>query len=302
MNALDTSPLDDLPKLGGEAIYVDIPGLRLAGLAWGPEDGTPVLALHGWLDNAGSFARIAPLLSGVRLVALDLAGHGHSEARHTSASYSFIDWIPDIYYAQEALGWPHCALLGHSLGAAISVCFAGTFPARVDRIALIDGFGPLPGPPETAPPRLQESIEHERRMLRRREAIYKDLDQMAERLEVAIDGLDDAAARTLLVRGVRRRPEDGGLVWTHDPRLRGSSRVRLTEAQIEAFMRRVESPTLTLRAREGWPVDPAMIDMRYDYIPHLEHKVVPGCHHVHLVNPERVAPHLQRFFGASTKT
>ncbi len=28
--------------------------LPLSGLAWGPVDGTPVLALHGWMDHAGS--------------------------------------------------------------------------------------------------------------------------------------------------------------------------------------------------------------------------------------------------------
>src|SRR5204862_6383008 len=47
----------------------------LAALRWtSPSEGAPVrvLALHGWLDNAASFAPLAPHLPGLDLVALDL--------------------------------------------------------------------------------------------------------------------------------------------------------------------------------------------------------------------------------------
>ena len=69
-----------------EEIRLSLPHIELAAHVFGPEDGIPVIALHGWLDNANSFARLAPKLHGLRIVALDLAGHGHSAHRPPGAS------------------------------------------------------------------------------------------------------------------------------------------------------------------------------------------------------------------------
>ena len=61
-------------------------GLKLAGLSWGDPSGRPLLALHGWLDNAASFSQLAPLLTDFYVVAVDLTGHGQS-ARDVPAGH-----------------------------------------------------------------------------------------------------------------------------------------------------------------------------------------------------------------------
>ena len=53
-----------------EEVRLSLPHIELAAHLFGPEDGLPVIALHGWLDNANSFARLAPKLKGLRIVAL----------------------------------------------------------------------------------------------------------------------------------------------------------------------------------------------------------------------------------------
>src|SRR5690606_2312769 len=117
---------------------VDISVGTLAGLAFGPRDGRPVLALHGWLDNAATFVPLAPLLPELRIYALDLPGHGRSSHRPPGARYHYVDWVGDVIEAADALGLDRFALLGHSMGAGISILTAGTFPERVERLALIE--------------------------------------------------------------------------------------------------------------------------------------------------------------------
>ena len=71
-----------------EEIRLSLGHIELAAHLFGPEDGLPVIALHGWLDNANSFARLAPRLEGLRIIALDMAGHGHSGHRPPGAGYA----------------------------------------------------------------------------------------------------------------------------------------------------------------------------------------------------------------------
>src|SRR5690606_24141760 len=71
-------------------------GLTLAGREWGREDGLPVLALHGWLDNAGRFDLLAPLLRGCRVVALEAAGQGASDFRSADSGYNLGQDVGDL--------------------------------------------------------------------------------------------------------------------------------------------------------------------------------------------------------------
>ena len=137
-----------------EEVRLSLPYIELAAHLFGPEDGLPVIALHGWLDNANSFARLAPKLQGVRIVALDMAGHGHSAHRPAGAGYALWDYVFDVLQVAEQLGWKRFALLGHSLGAIVSLVLAGALPERVTHLGLIDGVVPPTAAGENAAERL----------------------------------------------------------------------------------------------------------------------------------------------------
>lgn len=82
-------------------------GRKLTGKRWGQEGKTPVMALHGWLDNASSFDLIAPALSELDIFALDFAGHGCSDHRPSHTPYLGILDVQDVIAAANQLQWQH---------------------------------------------------------------------------------------------------------------------------------------------------------------------------------------------------
>lgn len=287
-------------------LELEIPGLKLQALAWGPEDGTRVLAVHGWLDNAASFQPLADHLPGIRLVALDLPGHGRSDHRPPGVPYHFVDWVVDVAAAADALGWDRFALLGHSMGAGITSLLAGTIPPRITRLALIEGLGPLACAHDDAPERLATAIQRRASRERRRARTHGDLEAAIERLLQVNPALPPDAARLIVTRGTRpaeARDKDGdkadaeGVTWRTDPRLRGFSPMRITEEHVLAFLTRIACPTLLIRGREGYPFDPRGIGLRVSQLRDVVVEEIPGGHHVHMEHPARVGGLLAPFLA-----
>jgi pimeloyl-ACP methyl ester carboxylesterase len=278
-----------------EDITLEIDGLTLAAKVWGPPSGAPVLCLHGWLDNAASFDRLAPLLSGMRLVALDLPGHGASQHNPVGVPYAFVDWVGVVHQVVERVGWSTLSLMGHSLGAAICAVWSGTFPERVRRLVLLEGLGPLTESPEQAPRRLARALEEERTKRGRLPTVHADREAVVERLGRSMQRLSREAAEVLVARGLR--DVEGGVTWRSDPRLRFASRMRLTEAQVLAFLQRIECPTLVVRAHQGYPFTAHHGQERLSAIRNVELVELPGSHHVHLEDPEPVAAVVDRFLA-----
>lgn len=274
-----------------EELELEIPGLRLAALAWGPPDGKRVLGLHGWLDNAASFDALAPGLEGYRVVALDLPGHGHSDHRPADCTYHFIDYVGEALAAADALGWQRFTLLGHSLGGAIGALLAAAAPERIERLALIESLGPLSEEPAQAPQRLAQSLDFPGRAVR----YYKDLDQ-AVAVRQQAGGLSKAAARRLVEHGTVA--ESRGICWRYDRRLWRPSPYRLTEEQVLAFLATVAAPTLVIAADDGHiQPDHPVIARRLECLAHGDVQRLPGNHHLHLEHPEAVAQWLRPFLA-----
>ncbi len=273
-------------------ISVELPNLRLVGLEWGPADGSPVVALHGWLDNAASFSGLAPLLDGFRVIALDLTGHGRSDHRPAGCSHHFVDWVPQVLEAADTLGLETFDLIGHSMGAGISSMLPAAAPGRIRRLVLIEGAGPMASSPEEAPNLLRMALEDERRVAAAVVKVHPDLDS-AVTARCRDTDLDPASARVLVERSVEEVSH--GVRFVFDPRLRTRSRWRFTEEQVLALLGAIDCSVLAVRAASGWPFPEEQMQMRMDAIPRVARFDLEGGHHVHLTHPERVAPAIREF-------
>ncbi|WP_122666558.1 alpha/beta fold hydrolase [Pseudomonas viridiflava] len=278
-----------------EEVRLSLPHIELAAHLYGPEDGKPVIALHGWLDNANSFARLAPMLPGLRIVALDLAGHGHSSHRPPGASYALADYVHDVLQVAEQLGWQQFSLLGHSLGAIISVFLAGALPDRVSRLALIDGLVPPSGEADNAAEQMGKSLQAQLRLANKRKPVYPDQEQaICARMKGAV-AVTHEAAELLAQRGLM--PVPGGYTWRSDERLTLPSAIRITRPQAMAFVEAIRCPTHLVVASQGLL---AQQEALLSTLP-FEVSGLSGGHHLHLNDPvgaRAVADCFNRFFAA----
>jgi pimeloyl-ACP methyl ester carboxylesterase len=266
-------------RLGEEAEFT-IFGRKIAAKRWGNPDGQSTLAIHGWLDNANTFDRLAPMLPELDIVVLDLAGHGHSDHRAPGVQYQNWDYVIDILAVANVLKWDTFNIIGHSMGGQISSVIAATFPERVHRAIMIDGFaaeGIYTDEDRVAGNR--HTIEKMLSADTRPAKVFKDIETMALRVKEATDQTLDAA-RILVSRG--HKEVDGGVSWRTDPRIRYPSSGRSSRNQLDIMLKQSLSPALLIVAEQGDKWYRSEIPQAQLHHPNLEVISIPGPHHIHL--------------------
>ncbi len=125
---------------------VDTERLRTHCWAWGPEEGTPVLLVHGNLVSGRFWKGVAESLPpGARVVAPDLRGFGRTEGREVDATRGLRDWSDDVAALVRALGWAgsgrvHAA--GWSLGGGVLQQYAIDHPQDLASLTLVAPLSP----------------------------------------------------------------------------------------------------------------------------------------------------------------
>jgi len=217
-------------------------GVEIQIAQWEGED-KAILCIHGITANCRCWDVIADALSpSHRVLAMDLRGRGLSEA--PSAGYSMEHHCRDILAVLDDLGLERVVLMGHSLGAFISVVFGAKYPERVDRIILVDGGGKL----------------SEDQMVKVFSGIKSSLDRLGKvfpSFEAYLDFMKEApfiknwsqALETYYQYEIEE--VSGGVRTNINPGHIEEERVNLGKVDISRFYEEISCPVLILRATEG---------------------------------------------------
>ena len=105
----------------------------------GPDDGHPVILLHGFPDSARLWRHQVPALAdaGFRVIAPDLRGYGRSDKPAAVDAYNLLHLAGDVLAVLDSLGVDRASVVGHDFGAALSWGLAAFAPDRVDRLVAL---------------------------------------------------------------------------------------------------------------------------------------------------------------------
>ena len=128
--------------LNSSADMIDVAGTRLHVRGSGPRTAPAVIFLHGFGASLHTWEPWATdLAKDLRVIRVDLPGSGLS-APDPTGDYLDKRSLQIINALMDKLGLARASLVGHSIGGRIAWTFAGTYPARVDKLVLVapDGF------------------------------------------------------------------------------------------------------------------------------------------------------------------
>ena len=268
--------------------------ITLRGIGYGVPSKPMILALHGWLDNAASFAPLATYLNDYYLVAVDMTGHGLSSHRSAGAHYHLTDFVNDIHELVESQAWSTFILMGHSMGGIIATMYASCFPEHVEKLISIESFGPMTKEAKSSPTQLKDSIlnrlKAQKSIGQHPKSIERTVQARAKAGDITLD-----SARLLVLRNISE--QNGQLFFTTDRRLRTFSSLRMTEEQAEAFMRNITCPVLLISGSNGYHSMRDNFKKRITWVEDLKVEECEGHHHVHMDNPSMVSEQIDRFLN-----
>jgi pimeloyl-ACP methyl ester carboxylesterase len=128
----------------GPLKQIDAGVLNIGYVGGGPENGAPVILLHGWPYDIHSFAEVMPLLvaKGYRVIVPHLRGHGTtrfiSSETFRNAQQSAV--AVDIIALMDALKIEKAIVAGYDWGARTACIIAALWPERCKAMVSVNGY------------------------------------------------------------------------------------------------------------------------------------------------------------------
>ncbi|XP_028176472.1 probable serine hydrolase [Ostrinia nubilalis] len=291
-----------------EEVEIPVPWGHVAGRWWGPRDKQPIIAIHGWQDNAGTWDNLIPQLPvTTSVLCIDLPGHGLSSHYPTGMLYYiFWDGVVLLRRIIKHFKWTeNVTLMGHSLGGALSFMYAASYPDEVDRIICIDIASPAVRDPANMVEKtgwsMDKLLEYEH--LTEDKIPSYDYDEMIDIVCDAYRGsVSKENCKVLMKRGMAPTPahiKKKGYYFKRDPRLKVSGLAMMSIETALEYASHVKCKVLNIRALPGQKWE--RLDYYLDVIEKMKQTAdvqfveVEGTHHVHLEAPENILQLVEDF-------
>ena len=108
--------------------------------AAGPRDGPPVVLLHGFPEMSYGWRHQLPALAaaGLRVIAPDQRGYGHSSKPRGVRAYAIDTLVDDVVAIAGRFGHPRFFLVGHDWGGAVAWRLASRAASPVERLVILN--------------------------------------------------------------------------------------------------------------------------------------------------------------------
>lgn len=243
--------------------------------------GKAILCIHGITANCRCWDVIASALSPAhRLVAMDLRGRGLSES--PDSGYSIAHHCKDILSVLDDLHLEKAVIMGHSLGAFISVVFGAQHPERVDRIILVDGGGKL------SDIQMAKVFAGIKPSLDRLGRIFPSFEAYLELMKSAPFFKSWSPALETYYR-YEIEEVDGGVRSRINPAHIVEERENLAKVDVSQFYDKISSPVLILRATHGMVAEDDLLlpqdvaERMVKNMPDARYVDIPGTNHYSIV-------------------
>lgn len=289
-------PPDSDPLATLQEQPLTVRGLDFCVCTWGQETGTPILCLHGVLNQGAIWDAVAPALvqQGYRIIAPDLRGHGKSAHVGPEGNYQLLDHLGDMDALMQQLGLASCHVVGHSMGAVIAASLASARPRRTQSLTLVEPV--VPG--EDTEPTVEQLATHLNYLASPpTHPVYAKLSEAVDRFQKSLPMLLPTWAEKLAARILEQ--VDGGVRWRWDPRLQVRTRFGLsggtfTRDRYAQLLQHIQAPTTLIFGKQSDFNRPEDLAFQRQHLPKAAVVTIPGGHHLPLESPVEVARELLR--------
>ena len=267
---------------------IELRGLRFHYRDWTSQqvNAPDLVLLHGYTGHCRSWDAFAKVMTKqYRVLALDQRGHGETEWAPAD-QYGTMEMVADLDAFVSALRLERFVLLGLSMGGMVAIAYAGTRPAQLERLVIVD----------IAPEIAAEGIRNIQQSVARSDVF--DSVEEAFRSARVDNPIPPEGHHYDRVRASLMRTDEGKWTYRYDRALRdpGNQRLRLAVEEGWNSVASFNVPTLLIRGEHSPLLSRDVADKFVSIAKNSQLVEVPGSGHpVPLDKPEGFLDAIQTF-------